>query len=143
MTAFMDPLLPAAFSGAAVDPMPVAVTRWSARLVDEQCEHDYRVRRFPNDCRRALLMMALGAVTGTLNFGVELYAYWQGAPVASTPWCRSSPRSGCRCSVSCSCAACRLRVFWKPCSSSALSSASARACSWSPYIRKCRAWVRP
>ena len=58
---------------------PVAVTRWSARLADPECERDYRLHRFADDRRRALLMMGLGAVAGGLNFLVELYAHLHGA----------------------------------------------------------------
>ncbi len=67
--------LPAAVEAATQDLIPVAVTRWSARLADPQCERDYRIHRFAEDRRRALLMMGLGAVAGGLNFLVELHAY--------------------------------------------------------------------
>jgi hypothetical protein len=49
--------LPAGVEAATQDLMPVAVTRWSARLADPQCERDYRIHRFAEDRRRALLMM--------------------------------------------------------------------------------------
>ena len=71
--------LPAGLSDATPDLKPVAVTRWSARLADPQCERDYRVHRFADDRRRALLMMGLAAVAGGLNFLVELYAYLHNA----------------------------------------------------------------
>lgn len=58
---------------------PVAVTRWTARLVDPQCEHDYRIGRFADDRFRGLLLMGLAALAGCLNFLVELYAYSRGA----------------------------------------------------------------
>jgi hypothetical protein len=72
-------VLPASFDAAPPELKPVAVTRWSARLADPQCERDYRVHRFTGDRRRALLLMTLVAVAGLLNFLVELYAYRHGA----------------------------------------------------------------
>jgi diguanylate cyclase (GGDEF)-like protein len=71
--------LPAGLSDATPDLKPVAVTRWSARLADPQCERDYRLHRFADDRRRALLMMGLAAVAGGLNFLVELHAYLRNA----------------------------------------------------------------
>lgn len=50
--------------------MPVAVTRWSARLVDPQTERDYLLHRFADDRRRVLLLTALVAVASTVNFVV-------------------------------------------------------------------------
>jgi diguanylate cyclase (GGDEF)-like protein len=72
-------VLTASFDAAPPELKPVAVTRWSARLADPQCERDYRVHRFTGDRRRALLLMTLVAVAGLLNFLVELYAYRHGA----------------------------------------------------------------
>jgi diguanylate cyclase (GGDEF)-like protein len=74
----------ASASSASLEPpppdlQPVAVTRWSARLADPQCERDYRVHRFPEDRRRALLLMGLVACASTLNFVIEVYAYLRGA----------------------------------------------------------------
>ena len=69
---------PTHFDAAPPDLNPVAVTRWSARLADPQCESDYRRHRFTDDRRRALLLMGLMAVAGNLNALVELYAYWHG-----------------------------------------------------------------
>ena len=71
-------------SSASLEPpppdlRPVAVTRWSARLADAQCERDYRAHRFPDDRRRALLLMALVACASSLNFVIEVYAYLRGA----------------------------------------------------------------
>ena len=70
---------PAGFEAAPPELKPVAVTRWSARLADPQCERDYRIHRFAEDRRRALLLMGLMAVAGNLNFLVEVYAYRHGA----------------------------------------------------------------
>jgi len=64
---------------AAGELKPVAVTRWSVRLADAQCERDYRIHRFADDRRRAMLMMGLAAVAGALNFLVELHAYLHNA----------------------------------------------------------------
>jgi diguanylate cyclase (GGDEF)-like protein len=55
---------------------PVAVTRWSARLADPQCERDYRVQRFADDRRRLLLLMVLVAIAAALIFLGRLYVYW-------------------------------------------------------------------
>jgi hypothetical protein len=57
--------LPASFDGAPLEFKPVAVTRWSARLADPQCERDCRIHRFADDRRRALLLMALVAGAGS------------------------------------------------------------------------------
>ena len=75
----MDQHAPARFDAA--DPLPVAVTRWTARLADAKSEHDYRLHRFVEDRDRALLMMGLGALAGGLNFAVELQAFLHGATV--------------------------------------------------------------
>jgi diguanylate cyclase (GGDEF)-like protein len=72
----------ASFEAPPPELQPVAVTRWSARLADPEIEHDYRQRRFPEDRRRAMLLMGLAAVVNSLNFLVELYAYSRGASVA-------------------------------------------------------------
>ncbi len=66
---------PALFHAAAPVSKPVAVTRWTAQLAEAQCERHYRVQRFPDDRRRALLLLTLITVAGALNFLGELYAY--------------------------------------------------------------------
>jgi diguanylate cyclase (GGDEF)-like protein len=72
-----------AYAAPAPDLAPVPVTRWSARLADAQCEHDFRVHRFPNDRRRAWQLMVLVAAAGVLNVLVELNAYAHGlSPLA-------------------------------------------------------------
>ena len=58
------------------DLRPVAVTRWSARLADPQCERDYRIQRFVDDRRRLLLLMGLVAAAAVLIFFGRLYEYW-------------------------------------------------------------------
>jgi diguanylate cyclase (GGDEF)-like protein len=63
---------------ARPDVKPVAVTRWTARLADRQCEHDFRVERFATDRWRASLLLVLAGIAGSLNFLVELYAYSRG-----------------------------------------------------------------
>jgi len=62
---------PAGFDAAM--PEPVAVTRWSARLADPQCERDYRLARFPDDRRRIMLLMVLVAAAGALIFLGRFY----------------------------------------------------------------------
>src|SRR5690242_17117624 len=61
---------------------PVAVTRWSARLADPQCERDYRQHRFAEDRRRAVLLVAFVAAAGALNLLGELYAVTHGVRAA-------------------------------------------------------------
>jgi diguanylate cyclase (GGDEF)-like protein len=61
---------------------PVGVSRWTARLADSQCEHDYRLDRFADDRRRGLLLMVLAATAGWLQLSIELYAYSRGASTA-------------------------------------------------------------
>ena len=63
---------------ARPDVKPVAVTRWTARLADPQCERDFRVERFASDRWRATLLLVLAGIAGGLNFLVELYAYSRG-----------------------------------------------------------------
>ena len=65
-------------TAAEPDCKPVAVTRWTARLADPQCEQAYRLDRFTSDRRRALMLMGLVAVAGVLNSLVELNAYADG-----------------------------------------------------------------
>jgi diguanylate cyclase (GGDEF)-like protein len=68
--------LPAGVAAAPSALQPVAVTRWSARLADPQCERDYRVQRFADDRRRLLLLMVLVAIAAALIFLGRLYVYW-------------------------------------------------------------------
>jgi len=68
--------LPASFELASPGLKPIAVTRWSARLIDPQCERYYRLARFPDDRRRLLLLMALVAAAAALIFLGRLYVYW-------------------------------------------------------------------
>lgn len=70
---------PASFDAPPPALQPVAVTRWSARLADPQCERDYLAQRFPDGRRRALLLMGLVAAASGLNFLIEVYAYLRDA----------------------------------------------------------------
>ncbi len=63
--------------GAEPELTPVAVTRWSARLVDPQVEQDYLLHRFADDRRRVLLLTGLVALASILNF---LVSYLTNAP---------------------------------------------------------------
>ena len=56
---------------------PVAVTRWTARLVDPQYERDYLLHRFPEDRQRVLLLTGLVGGANLLNF---LVTYLTNAP---------------------------------------------------------------
>ena len=67
---------PSSVEAAFRDLKPVAVTRWSARLADSQCERDYRIQRFPDDRRRLLLLMGLVAAAAVLIFFGRLYEHW-------------------------------------------------------------------
>ncbi|MEI8275107.1 MAG: GGDEF domain-containing protein [Hyphomicrobiales bacterium] len=55
-------------NGADAQLAPVAVTRWTARLVDPKIEQDYLLHRFAEDRRRVLLLTGLVAVASLLNF---------------------------------------------------------------------------
>lgn len=59
---------------APQDVAPVEVTRWSARLVDDQCERDYRLSRFADDRRRLQFVLFFVGVTTILNLAGDLYA---------------------------------------------------------------------
>ncbi len=52
---------------------PVAVTRWTAQLVDPAYERAYRQNRFSGDKRRLLMLMALVAVAGLMIFLGRFY----------------------------------------------------------------------
>jgi len=52
---------------------PVAVTRWTAQLVDPRYEHAYRQDRFSDDKRRLLLLMGLVGAAGLMIFLGRLY----------------------------------------------------------------------
>ena len=63
---------------AELELTPVAVTRWSARLVAPQVERDYLQHRFAEDRRRVFLLLGLVAIASFLNFLVEWDAYGRG-----------------------------------------------------------------
>ena len=66
--------------GAGPELTPVAVTRWSARLVDPQIEKDYLLHRFADDRRRVLFLTGLVTIASTANF---LVGYLTNAPAFS------------------------------------------------------------
>ena len=68
--------LPAAL--AAGELKPVAVTRWSARLVDPACERAFLEGRFPDDRRRVLVLLGFIACAGALIVGGRLIAFFAG-----------------------------------------------------------------
>ena len=60
---------------------PVAVSRWTARLIDPEHERAFRLQRFPEDRRRLFIVMMLASATGALIFLGRLYAHvMQGDP---------------------------------------------------------------
>ncbi len=60
------------------DPAPVAVTRWTARLVDSVCEQDYLASRLAEDRRRLKFVLVFVALTVSLNLAGDLYALHSG-----------------------------------------------------------------
>jgi diguanylate cyclase (GGDEF)-like protein len=72
--------LSASSQTASPDLQPVAVTRWTALLDDPESERDYRFHRFPDDRRRAVLLVVLVAVVSTLNVLGDVHDALQGAP---------------------------------------------------------------
>ena len=52
--------------GAGPELTPVAVTRWTARLVDPDAERSFREGRFQDDRRRVLVLMGFIAAAGVL-----------------------------------------------------------------------------
>lgn len=56
------------------DLAPVEVTRWSARLIDDQCERDYRLSRLADDRRRFHFVLFFIGLTAGLNVAGDLYA---------------------------------------------------------------------
>jgi diguanylate cyclase (GGDEF)-like protein len=52
--------------GAGPELTPVAVTRWTARLVDPNAERSFREGRFQDDRRRVLVLMGFIAAAGVL-----------------------------------------------------------------------------
>jgi len=63
------------YQAAGGEPQPVAVTRWTVRLVDPQVEHDFRVDRFAEDRRRVVMLLMLASFVSCVNFLVQLYVY--------------------------------------------------------------------
>jgi diguanylate cyclase (GGDEF)-like protein len=66
---------PAFFDAVASDLKPVAVTRWTAQLVDPECEQDFRLYRLADDRRRAIILLLLVSVASAFNFLIELARY--------------------------------------------------------------------
>ena len=72
------PELPAQVAAGPPELTQVAVTRWTARLVDPKCERQYLAERFPADRRRVLLLTGLAVLAGTLNLLLELSNFSRG-----------------------------------------------------------------
>lgn len=64
------------------DVAPVAVTPWTARLVDAQCERDYLLSRFAEDRRRFQFLLVFIVLTSSLNLAGDAYAMHSGADLA-------------------------------------------------------------
>jgi diguanylate cyclase (GGDEF)-like protein len=66
---------PAFLDAVASDLKPVAVTRWTAKLADPECEQDFRRYRLADDRRRAVILLLLVSVASAFNFLIELARY--------------------------------------------------------------------
>lgn len=58
--------------------VPIEVTRWTARLVDDACEQDYRVSRLADDRRRFQFILLFLGLTACFNLAGDLYAVHTG-----------------------------------------------------------------
>jgi diguanylate cyclase (GGDEF)-like protein len=74
-------LFTARLEAAPPELQPVSVTRWTAQLADPDSERAYRRHRFPDDRRRAVLLVALVSVVSTLNVLGDVYAAFTGTPL--------------------------------------------------------------
>jgi diguanylate cyclase (GGDEF)-like protein len=71
----MNPITGAAFDNDHLELKPVAVTRWTARLVDSAVEQSYLDSRFQDDRRRVLVLMGFIAGAGALVVIGRFLAY--------------------------------------------------------------------
>ena len=71
----MNPITGAAFENSQLEPKPVAVTRWTAQLVDAAVEQSYLDSRFRDDRRRVLVLMGFIAGAGVLIVFGRFLAY--------------------------------------------------------------------
>jgi len=79
----MDPIAgAAAVAHSELELKPVAVTRWTARLVDAAVEQSYLDSRFRDDRRRVLVLMGFVAGAGALIVFGRFLAYLDG----HAPW---------------------------------------------------------
>lgn len=67
------------------DMAPPEVTRWTARLVDDACERDYRLSRVADDRRRFQFVLFFIGLTTSLNLAGDLYAIHSGVDLAWGP----------------------------------------------------------
>jgi diguanylate cyclase (GGDEF)-like protein len=74
----MNPITGAAFDNNHLELKPVAVTRWTARLVDAVVEQSYLDSRFQDDRRRVLVLMGFIAGAGALIVIGRFLAYLSG-----------------------------------------------------------------
>ena len=74
----MNPITGAAFENSQLEPKPVAVTRWTAQLVDAAAEQGYVESRFYDERRRVLVLMGFIAAAGALIVFGRLIGYLSG-----------------------------------------------------------------
>jgi diguanylate cyclase (GGDEF)-like protein len=74
----MNPITGAAFESAQLELKPVAVTRWTAQLVDAAAEQGYVESRFYEERRRVLVLVGFIAAAGALIVFGRFIAYLSG-----------------------------------------------------------------
>jgi diguanylate cyclase (GGDEF)-like protein len=70
--------LPASIDESQLEVKPVAVTRWTARLVDATVEQSFLESRFKDERRRVLVLLGFIAIAGLMIIGGRFIAHLQG-----------------------------------------------------------------
>jgi len=78
--------LPASIDESQLEVKPVAVTRWTARLVDATVEQSFLESRFKDERRRVLVLLGFIAVAGLLIIGGRFIAHLQGHGALTGLW---------------------------------------------------------
>jgi diguanylate cyclase (GGDEF)-like protein len=78
--------LPASIDESQLEVKPVAVTRWTARLVDATVEQSFLESRFKDERRRILVLLGFIAVAGLLIIGGRFIAHLQGHGALTGLW---------------------------------------------------------